>query len=80
MYKGDADSLLRWYQAYGWQRGEQTARNQHRIMARAMLYYAEGFQQLIQTIAGPQTRPDWAALAAVFWHLDPPEAVGDVAA
>lgn len=70
MYQSDTISLHAWYRGYGWGTHRDAARDQHQIMARAMLYYAEDFARLIQTIPGAEQCLDWHAMAAAFWRLD----------
>jgi hygromycin-B 7''-O-kinase len=69
MYQGDAISLRAWYRGYGWEDYPESVREQHQIMARAMLYYAEDFARLIQTVPGAAHCQDWHAMAAAFWRL-----------
>jgi hygromycin-B 7''-O-kinase len=69
MYKGERAALTQWYQGYGWSAAESATDYQHVIMARAMLYYAEDFLKLIQTVQGAASCGDWPALAEAFWHL-----------
>jgi hygromycin-B 7''-O-kinase len=71
MYQGDAVPLAAWYRGYGWTGHPTAARDQHQIMARAMLYYAEDFARLIQIVPGADRCRDWQALAAAFWQLAP---------
>jgi hygromycin-B 7''-O-kinase len=71
MYQGDAASLPAWYRGYGWGTHRDAARVRHQIMTRAMLYYAEDFARLIQTIPGADQCQDWHAMAAAFWRLAP---------
>jgi hygromycin-B 7''-O-kinase len=71
MYQGDVASLAAWYRGYGWTQHATAARDQHQIMARAMLYYAEDFARLIQIVPGAARCQDWHAMAAVFWQLAP---------
>jgi hypothetical protein len=60
-----------WYRGYGWTGHPTAARDQHQIMARAMLYYAEDFVRLIRIVPGADQCRDWHALAAAFWQLAP---------
>jgi hygromycin-B 7''-O-kinase len=69
MYQGDAALLAAWYRGYGWAHHRAAARDQHQIMARAMLYYADDFARLIQTIPGASRCQDWPTMAAAFWQL-----------
>ena len=69
MYQGDAASLRAWYRGYGWAQHATAARDQHQIMTRAMLYYADDFARLIQTVPGAAQCQDWHAMAAAFWQL-----------
>jgi hypothetical protein len=69
MYQGDAASLKAWYRGYGWAHRSTAARDQHEIMARAMLYYPDDFARLIQIVPGAAQCPDWHAMAAAFWQL-----------
>jgi hypothetical protein len=39
-----------------------------------MLYYAEDFSHLIQTVQGTSTCHNWGTMAAAFWHLDEEQA------
>jgi hygromycin-B 7''-O-kinase len=71
MYQGDAASLRAWFRSYGWTDHPTAARDQHQIMARAMLYYAEDFARLIETVPGAADCPNWHAMAAAFWQLAP---------
>ena len=66
---GDAVSLAAWYRGYGWAHHATAARDQHQIMARAMLYYPDDFARLIQTIPGATQCQDWYAMAVAFWQL-----------
>jgi len=69
MYQGNAALLAAWYRGYGWGAHRDAARDQHQIMARAMLYYAEDFARLIQTIPGADQCQDWPAMASAFCRL-----------
>lgn len=69
MYQGDQALLAAWYRGYGWGGHRDAARDQHQIMARAMLYYAEDFARLIRTVPGADRCQDWHAMACVFWRL-----------
>jgi hygromycin-B 7''-O-kinase len=69
MYQGDVASLHAWYRGYGWADHASAAHDQHQIMSRAMLYYAEDFARLIQTVPGADQCRDWHAMAAAFWRL-----------
>ncbi len=69
MYKGDRATLAQWYQGYGPEAATQVDQYQHVIMGRAMLYYADGFLKLIETVQGAASCKDWSALAEAFWHL-----------
>lgn len=69
MYQGDEAPLAAWYRGYGWGSHGDAARDQHEIMARAMLYYAEDFARLIRTVPGADQCQDWHAMASVFWRL-----------
>ena len=68
---GDTAALAAWYRGYGWMQHAAPARDQHQIMARAMLYYAEDFASLIQTVPGAGQCQDWYSMAAAFWQLAP---------
>lgn len=70
MYQGDATALSAWYRGYGWHAPTDAASKQHEIMARSMLYYAEDFARLIETVPEASHCKDWKAMAAAFWHLD----------
>ena len=69
MYQGDAALLAAWYHGYGWGAHRDAARDQHQIMARAMLYYAEDFARLIRSVPGADQCQDWHAMASAFWRL-----------
>ena len=69
MYQGDAAALRAWYHGYSWTDHATAARDQHQIMARALLYYAEGFARLIQTVPGAAQCQDWYGMAAALWQL-----------
>jgi hygromycin-B 7''-O-kinase len=69
MYQGDAATLHAWYRGYGWAQHATAARDQHQIMVRAMLYYADDFARLIQIVLGAAQCQDWQAMAAAFWQL-----------
>lgn len=69
MYQGDGASLAALYRGYGWVAHRDAARDQHQIMARAMLYYAEDFVRLIRAVPGADLCQDWHAMASVFWQL-----------
>jgi len=69
MYKGDPTTRAQWYRGYGWGDERGAAHYQHLIMARAMLYYAEDFSHLIQTVQGAMACRDWESMAVAFWHL-----------
>lgn len=69
MYQGGAALLKAWYRGYGWSRHTTAVRDQHQIMARAMLYYPDDFAHLIQLVPGAARCQDWHALASAFWQL-----------
>jgi hygromycin-B 7''-O-kinase len=69
MYQGDAALLKAWYRGYGWEHHSTAARDQHQIMARAMLYYPDDFARLIQSIPGAAQCQDWSTMAVAFWQL-----------
>ena len=69
MYRGDRQALHRWYDGYGLSVGETMAPLERAVMARAMLYYAEGFGESIARVLGASTCADWDCVAHAFWHL-----------
>jgi hygromycin-B 7''-O-kinase len=74
MYKGDKAALLQWYQGYQWQIDEErTADYQQVVMARTMLYYADSFSHLIQTVQGAAFCSDWSTMASAFFQMHVPQ-------
>ncbi len=69
MYRGDRQALHPWYDGYGLSVGKPMAPLERAVMARAMLYYAEGFGESIARVPGASTCADWDCVARAFWHL-----------
>ncbi len=69
MYRGDRAALHAWYDGYGLTSEMRTPQLQQVIMARAMLYYADGFAKRIQAVPGALECQDWSSIAQKFWHL-----------
>lgn len=69
MYKGNPAMLTQWYQGYELNHEKRTEELEHVVMARAMLYYADIFPQLLRTVEGAATCRDWRSIADCFWHL-----------
>jgi hypothetical protein len=76
MYRGDRNALRHWYEGYQLLKRERAAEYQHVIMARAMLYYADGFAKQIERIPGAAACSNWAAMASVFWQMDTMQEMG----
>jgi hygromycin-B 7''-O-kinase len=68
-YLGERATLLSWYAGYGWTSNRQTPWLEHNLMARAMLYYAGQFSQLLDKVPGASHYQRWADLAACFWQM-----------
>jgi hypothetical protein len=49
--------------------GERNALQEHLIMARTMLYYADEFAALLRVVPGAGACKDWSSIAQQFWHL-----------
>ncbi len=69
MYKGNSRLLAQWYAGYGLDANKRTEAYEHILMARSMLYYAEDFAQLIQTVEGAADCQSWTAMARCFWRM-----------
>lgn len=69
MYRGDRAALQQWYAGYGLSAEERTEARERLVMARAMLYYADGFAGYINRVPAAGSCGDWDCLARTFWRL-----------
>jgi hygromycin-B 7''-O-kinase len=70
MYRGDRTLLHRWYDGYGLAAERRNDVLQHEAMARAMLWYAGEFGEMLERVPGSAACQRWSEVADCFWHME----------
>jgi hygromycin-B 7''-O-kinase len=69
MYRGDRALLHEWYAGYGLTPERRSSVLQHEAMARAILWYAGEFGEMLERVPGAAACQCWSEVAERFWQI-----------